>query len=467
MSFDELLQKIEKFYYRVNSCVGINYSQLQSEYDNLNKLCYTSGFKISDLYLMCSDNELHLNQFTKPFTNKVLCRELYNQQLLYNKSNVRRLSFCKSKNRSGDSSISPLEFIKASSEVIYSAIHAASKHYHNGELNSFKESFVQCLNDEKICKLESLALSDIQSVLMGKNIGCDKEILDCIAELYIKFFDFRTEHCGCIYKDKALFRIYINTPYNIETLKFLKDYAIECMKNDINFDMKAFDKVNGSSNNDRLILYVNYENLSNVISILNLLAFEHPKFINSLGVVLPHCAKVDDSYYGICHCGAFRTSKDKKSLYTNVATYNDYIDMISNASFNRLKAYIITRYFPDDLDVRSRDALKTFINFENFKISSDDIEFPNNVVTESLFGLYKYNEICDIISKHDDAVMNYLRGINNKDTRFNVFCDFFSDGLQKFHNLLQGFPLADESNIAIDTFYIRNVSSKDNNISFK
>ena len=119
------------------------------------------------------------------------------------------------------------------------------------------------------------------------------------------------------------------------------------------------------------------------------------------------------------------------------------------------------------MDVRSRDALKTFINFENFKISSDDIEFPNNVVTESLFVLYKYNEICDIISKHDDAVMNYLRGINNKDTRFNVFCDFFSDGLQKFHNLLQGFPLADESNIAIDTFYIRNVSSKDNNISFK
>ena len=134
-------------------------------------------------------------------------------------------------------------------------------------------------------------------------------------------------------RKKRKVRFYLNTPQDKSVLQFASEYIKECIEEGIDYDSKfAFD---GGNVKPRTILYSESRDVSARIRILEKIKRNNPDLIRRFGSAPRHCARINDSYYGISHVGITKANGD------NTQTYNDYVDGVVDVAFVVLKARLL------------------------------------------------------------------------------------------------------------------------------
>ena len=171
----------------------------------------------------------------------------------------------------------------------------------------------------------------------------------------------RKPNANIVELNKSQVRFYLNTPINNTVLLFAKEYFKHCIDEGIDFSSKIGYE-SGSSVSARTILYQDLADVPKAISILEKIRREHPEIINKFGTVPQQCARINDSYYGIGHIGICdKTGK-------NWATYNDYIDRVSDFAFIIMKASLIASQASLNPNIKLEDKLfcRAVYEMENF-----------------------------------------------------------------------------------------------------
>ena len=399
-------------------------------------------------------------------SESVFTKELLEYVINNNKSNVSALEISSNQKRKEDEIVSRDAFIARGSFLIYLLIQKIRNLFIEGNLEQLNKRIFANMKGIDIDDLANYAIKDIDQMLSQKENALDLQV-KFVRFLYDNYCCLNTEHCGQVFasEEKTTMRIYINTPYTVDTLNFITDYANECLKIGLNFDMKAFDKSNGTENNDRLILYSTVEELPIRIRIIELLAIKYPKFKSSLGSILPHLAVpifpgTNDKlpFYGVCHNGTFVTTRDRKKLIQNHLTYNSYIDMLADTAYLRL---VGTYALENDrsMDTSTQTIIKSFVNFVDYKSDPENSMYDRHHISLATFAGFSYKQIYNAIAPYISDVKSYIsKNIDQYYLEYNRM-------IQELHNLVQGFPIdAKSSNVAIDTFYTRKVLEKQNHL---
>ena len=211
--------------------------------------------------------------------------------------------------------------------------------------------------------------------IMKERFGINEELSYCLSRTYLSMASNR-EGMGESGKDNIFvsgqkgtsIRIYTNTPFSKDGVKFELLYIQKCMERGLDYTGKYFYNI---KSNDRTIFYVRPEDLAQRVEILEEIKREHPEIVDKFGDPVPGAAKYHDSYYGICHKGIVLENGSNK------VTYNSYLNDIFHASYVMTKARVINRALFGDRQ----------------NLSKEDIQFIHDIVTFQKFGVLKGYEM--------------------------------------------------------------------------
>ena len=165
-----------------------------------------------------------------------------------------------------------------------------------------------------------------------------------LLSIFHHLINFHYEHVGA-YDTKEFRthydqRIYLNCHNEGVLIKFLSEYAQECIKSGIQYDCKGVFNTHIRSN-DTTILYSTNEDMKKRIRIIEDIMLRHPEWREAFMPPVYGTSKVGTGFYGICHKGL------------NANTYNDYFKSLCCKARDSLlieillKKGIITKDDPD------------------------------------------------------------------------------------------------------------------------
>lgn len=404
--------------------------------------------KIEDLPIENVKDTSIFKEFSNPLDNEILLKAMLYQRYNFGKFEVRELILPNekkaiSKNNNYDFTNKQIELLIR----IYSIFIDKLNNYAIDDLNPL---FVNLINDEDIKRLNKISKKDLFRLIksLNSNIADEKlckklNVSTNLLEFLKKSLNATTytnAHIGVgennlfnTSSEPYISKIYINTPYSKETISFLNTYILECLDNNISYEMNNNWNYNIFKNTT--ILYATKDDLLKKISILDEIASKHPELISCFGTPLQNCSQINNSYYSVAHSGIIDESNN--CLYT----YNEYFNDISEIAYYRILAKLTITKITDTKDI---DIINNFIALKNIKFNTE--------IHNPLYA--KYNEvefikIKDTINKYISEISNTLKIYMEEESKIILLIDEFRKSLLYISNICQRRNKKANSNIAI------------------
>ena len=321
---------------------------------------------------------------------------------------------------------------------LYSIFIDKMNNYAKEDINPY---FAKLIGDEDLIRLSELNEQDICDFLSMDDEDQICEELNISHELYtfivasLKTTDYTSEHIGeegtlnlftTPNSDKRYtMLIYLNSPARSDIYDFLNYYINKCVEKNINYNMKGlWNTWEGNIAKDRTVLYADTKDIDDKIAILDEIKEVYPETVAAFGDPICACARINDSYYGICHAG-FVHPKSMSCLQT----YNDYFNSVCEVAYYRTLAKLIINL--KELTNEDKEQIQALINLpEENIIDTLDYYFNNDehitILTEEFKKSIIY--ISNILQKRDKktesniAVSSYMEAHLPKEmsNQFNI-----------------------------------------------
>ena len=278
-------------------------------------------------------------------------------------------------------------------------------------IKKIKENDTSKINDFYLSKLKNIDIKELEEFVNTRKTN-NPSIIDLILPLK-DGYNLGLEHAGGYkcgsYLFKAskgeekenMYRIYLNLPTTNDAVSFVKEYCLECQRQQIPFDIKAFFNKR-EENQDGTILYSTYNDINKKISIVKNLLSKYETL--EIGTPPPACTKIDEEgIIGLCNIGNCNLA------YQNNQTYNDYINGIFTI------------------------ALCKTINSYGYNLTKSDMLHQQGIETAKK--IYESDKRKEFIKK-------------------------LHENIHKEHNINNNYKEEETKNIAMDTWYIDEMRKK-------
>lgn len=395
-------------------------------------------------------NEL-LRNISNPLDNEELLSTLLNQRYNNGYFEIRDITL-KSDITIPETSNYDYDLLHA--KLTYKLYRIFIDKYNNYALEDLNEEYLNMLSEEDIKRLEELSEEEIYEIIkLISNRESSQYIIKkykLTNNLYLfiekstnETTDIKIEHIGI--RNNTLFntdnsqytiKLYLNGPEE-ETHKVLNDYIVECVSENINYDMKATGDNRDSQ--ERTILYANINDIAKKISILDNIFSEDPTLKRTFGLPIHSSGQINNSVYGISHSGVITNN------LTCVNSYNDYFNNICEVSYYRVLAKIILDIVDDET---AKVIIQNFINLSNVSFTKAEMESPE---------LAEYNEVSfdtikDLINQYIPLISSTLNiYMTDKDKNKSLVSEF-KKSIMYISNICQGREKRFPSNIVINSY---------------
>ena len=395
-------------------------------------------------------NEL-LRNISNPLDNEEVLSVLLNQRYNNGYFEIRDITL-KSDTNIEDKQNYDFDLYHA--ELTYKLYRIFIDKYNNYALEDLNEEYLNMLSEEDIITLDKIAQDELYEIIklihnressqyIIKKYKLTNNVYLFIEKSINETTDIRLEHIGI--RNQTLFnsdnsqytvKLYLNGPEE-ETHKVLNKYIVDCVEENINYDMKA----TGDNRDiqERTILYANINDISKKISILDNIFNEDPLLKKSFSNPIHSSGRINDSVYGISHSGVITND------LTCINSYNDYFNNICEVSYYRVLAKIILDIVDDET---AKIIIQNFISLQNVSFAKADMESPelaeyNNVSFET---------IKDLINQYIPLISSTLNIYMTDKEKNNAIVTEFKKSIMYISNICQGRDKRFPSNIVINTY---------------
>ena len=395
-------------------------------------------------------NEL-LRNISNPLDNEEVLSVLLNQRYNNGYFEIRDITI-KSDTNIEDKQNYDFDLYHA--ELTYKLYRIFIDKYNNYALEDLNEEYLNMLSEEDIITLDKITQDELYEIIklihnressqyIIKKYKLTNNVYLFIEKSINETTDIRLEHIGI--RNKTLFnsdnsqytiKLYLNGPEE-ETHKVLNKYIVDCVEENINYDMKATGDNRDSQ--ERTILYANINDISKKISILDNIFNEDPLLKKSFSNPIHSSGRINDSVYGISHSGVITND------LTCINSYNDYFNNICEVSYYRVLAKIILDIVDDET---AKIIIQNFISLQNVSFAKADMESPelaeyNNVSFET---------IKDLINQYIPLISSTLNIYMTDKEKNNAIVTEFKKSIMYISNICQGRDKRFPSNIVINTY---------------
>ena len=395
-------------------------------------------------------NEL-LRNISNPLDNEEVLSVLLNQRYNNGYFEIRDITL-KSDTNIEDKQNYDFDLYHA--ELTYKLYRIFIDKYNNYALEDLNEEYLNMLSEEDIITLDKIAQDELYEIIklihnressqyIIKKYKLTNNVYLFIEKSINETTDIRLEHIGI--RNQTLFnsdnsqytvKLYLNGPEE-ETHKVLNKYIVDCVEENINYDMKATGDNRDSQ--ERTILYANINDISKKISILDNIFNEDPLLKKSFSNPIHSSGRINDSVYGISHSGVITND------LTCINSYNDYFNNICEVSYYRVLAKIILDIVDDET---AKIIIQNFISLQNVSFAKADMESPelaeyNNVSFET---------IKDLINQYIPLISSTLNIYMTDKEKNNAIVTEFKKSIMYISNICQGRDKRFPSNIVINTY---------------
>lgn len=395
-------------------------------------------------------NEL-LRNISNPLDNEEVLSVLLNQRYNNGYFEIRDITI-KSDTNIEDKQNYDFDLYHA--ELTYKLYRIFIDKYNNYALEDLNEEYLNMLSEEDIITLDKIAQDELYEIIklihnressqyIIKKYKLTNNVYLFIEKSINETTDIRLEHIGI--RNQTLFnsdnsqytvKLYLNGPEE-ETHKVLNKYIVDCVEENINYDMKATGDNRDSQ--ERTILYANINDISKKISILDNIFNEDPLLKKSFSNPIHSSGRINDSVYGISHSGVITND------LTCINSYNDYFNNICEVSYYRVLAKIILDIVDDET---AKIIIQNFISLQNVSFAKADMESPelaeyNNVSFET---------IKDLINQYIPLISSTLNIYMTDKEKNNAIVTEFKKSIMYISNICQGRDKRFPSNIVINTY---------------
>ena len=395
-------------------------------------------------------NEL-LRNISNPLDNEEVLSVLLNQRYNNGYFEIRDITL-KSDTNIEDKQNYDFDLYHA--ELTYKLYRIFIDKYNNYALEDLNEEYLNMLSEEDIITLDKIAQDELYEIIklihnressqyIIKKYKLTNNVYLFIEKSINETTDIRLEHIGI--RNQTLFnsdnsqytvKLYLNGPEE-ETHKVLNKYIVDCVEENINYDMKATGDNRDSQ--ERTILYANINDISKKISILDNIFNEDPLLKKSFSNPIHSSGRINDSVYGISHSGVITND------LTCINSYNDYFNNICEVSYYRVLAKIILDIVDDET---AKIIIQNFISLQNVSFAKADMESPelaeyNNVSFET---------IKDLINQYIPLISSTLNIYMTDKEKNKAIVTEFKKSIMYISNICQGRDKRFPSNIVINTY---------------
>lgn len=339
-------------------------------------------------------------------------------------------------------------------ELTYKLYRIFIDKYNNYALEDLNEEYLNLLTEADIKNLEKLTQDDLYEIIKlihsretsqyitGK-FNLSNNLYKFIEKSINETTDIRIEHIGI--KNNNIFntdnyqytiKIYLNGSSE-STHTVINQYIINCVEENINYDMKATGDNRDSQ--ERTILYADINDITKKISILDNIFSEDQSLKKDFANPIHSSGRINNSVYGISHSGVI------KEDLTCVNSYNDYFNNICEVSYYRILAKIILDIVDDET---AKIIIKNFISLQNISFKKAEMNSPE---------LAEYNEISfetikDLINQYIPLISSTLNIYMTDKEKNKILITEFKKSIMYISNLCQGREKKFPSNIVINTY---------------
>lgn len=395
-------------------------------------------------------NEL-LRNISNPLDNEEVLSVLLNQRYNNGYFEIRDITL-KSDTNIEDKQNYDFDLYHA--ELTYKLYRIFIDKYNNYALEDLNEEYLNMLSEEDIITLDKITQDELYEIIklihnressqyIIKKYKLTNNVYLFIEKSINETTDIRLEHIGI--RNQTLFnsdnsqytiKLYLNGPEE-ETHKVLNKYIVDCVEENINYDMKATGDNRDSQ--ERTILYANINDISKKISILDNIFNEDPLLKKTFSNPIHSSGRINDSVYGISHSGVITND------LTCINSYNDYFNNICEVSYYRVLAKIILDIVDDET---AKIIIQNFISLQNVSFAKADMESPelaeyNNVSFET---------IKDLINQYIPLISSTLNIYMTDKEKNNAIVTEFKKSIMYISNICQGRDKRFPSNIVINTY---------------
>ena len=395
-------------------------------------------------------NEL-LRNISNPLDNEEVLSVLLNQRYNNGYFEIRDITL-KSDTNIEDKQNYDFDLYHA--ELTYKLYRIFIDKYNNYALEDLNEEYLNMLSEEDIITLDKITQDELYEIIklihnressqyIIKKYKLTNNVYLFIEKSINETTDIRLEHIGI--RNQTLFnsdnsqytiKLYLNGPEE-KTHKVLNKYIVDCVEENINYDMKATGDNRDSQ--ERTILYANINDIPKKISILDNIFNEDPLLKKSFSNPIHSSGRINDSVYGISHSGVITND------LTCINSYNDYFNNICEVSYYRVLAKIILDIVDDET---ARIIIQNFISLQNVSFAKADMESPelaeyNNVSFET---------IKDLINQYIPLISSTLNIYMTDKEKNNAIVTEFKKSIMYISNICQGRDKRFPSNIVINTY---------------
>lgn len=395
-------------------------------------------------------NEL-LRNISNPLDNEEVLSVLLNQRYNNGYFEIRDITL-KSDTNIEDKQNYDFDLYHA--ELTYKLYRIFIDKYNNYALEDLNEEYLNMLSEEDIITLDKITQDELYEIIklihnressqyIIKKYKLTNNVYLFIEKSINETTDIRLEHIGI--RNQTLFnsdnsqytiKLYLNGPEE-KTHKVLNKYIVDCVEENINYDMKATGDNRDSQ--ERTILYANINDIPKKISILDNIFNEDPLLKKSFSNPIHSSGRINDSVYGISHSGVITND------LTCINSYNDYFNNICEVSYYRVLAKIILDIVDDET---AKIIIQNFISLQNVSFSKADMESPelaeyNNVSFET---------IKDLINQYIPLISSTLNIYMTDKEKNNAIVTEFKKSIMYISNICQGRDKRFPSNIVINTY---------------
>ena len=395
-------------------------------------------------------NEL-LRNISNPLDNEEVLSVLLNQRYNNGYFEIRDITL-KSDTNIEDKQNYDFDLYHA--ELTYKLYRIFIDKYNNYALEDLNEEYLNMLSEEDVITLDKITQDELYEIIklihnreasqyIIKKYKLTNNVYLFIEKSINETTDIRLEHIGI--RNQTLFnsdnsqytiKLYLNGPEE-DTHKVLNKYIVDCVEENINYDMKATGDNRDSQ--ERTILYANINDISKKISILDNIFNEDPLLKKSFSTPIHSSGRINDSVYGISHSGVITND------LTCINSYNDYFNNICEVSYYRVLAKIILDIVDDEM---AKIIIQNFISLQNVSFAKADMESPelaeyNNVSFET---------IKDLINQYIPLISSTLNIYMTDKEKNKAIVTEFKKSIMYISNICQGRDKRFPSNIVINTY---------------
>ena len=336
---------------------------------------------------LVQNNEIVNMEYTNPIDNEQLLKTLLFQR--YNNGSF-TLSEITIPNAQTAEYKEEFDYINSQIELAYRIMCIYIDKLTNYATDDLNPKYTKLLDEEDIIFIKNINIEDLREYILSikkhQELNISKNVIE-----FIKVLILSTEYTDIIgMNENNLFNpnsssrdysIFINTPSNENTFSLLNEYIIECISNNLNYEMLGFSYEETSQT--RTILYSSKEELNIKLKILDNLKEKTTSF----GTPLLIASTINDSYYSI----AYNPNEELE--------YLEYLTNLLEVAYYRVLSKIIINQIIDENEL---NIISNFIELKNVTITEDknsiNYQYDNN----------DFRQIKDIVHKNIPNVLNTI-----------------------------------------------------------